>query len=294
MPQPREQLDLLTSENPLLMKLGEAFWNEIPREPGVYRFLSAGGDVLYVGKSGNLRARLFSYKTAKKTSVSRKIIRLIRSTERIIYETCASETEAVLLENELIRTFKPEFNSANKEPETYYYIHLMQPDENKIGLELRMSAPEEIRKNCYGAFKGHVPVRSALGAIHRTLHHYSPGNSSYPATLTRILTPRLYIHHFDAPVPVLKRMLTHFLSGQSCEFLRLREALITEDKSTSLFNCRRFEADSVLLNQFYEVRSRFNFLIRSQLEIHDHLLTQQEFDDYLVMARHFPELRIRF
>ncbi|MCH8558475.1 MAG: GIY-YIG nuclease family protein [Balneolia bacterium] len=295
MPQPREQLDLLTSENPLRDKLGDAFWNDIPSLPGVYRFWSAAGDVLYVGKSGNLRSRLFSYKNARKTSVSSKIVRLIRNTERITYETTVSETEAVLLENKLIRELKPEFNSANKEPETYYYIHLMQSGDSAVGIELRMSAPDDIRENCFGAFKGHVPVRSAVGALHRTLHHFTGSDSPYPTVLNRVLTPRFYAHAFDVPVPGLFSIISRFLNGESDELLTVRENLLSKDDDyASLFTRTRLEYDHNLLQQFYQVRARFNYRIRRQLEIRDHLLAQEDYDDYLVLARHFPELQIRF
>ena len=295
MPQPREQLDLITSQNPLRDKLGDAFWNEIPSQPGVYRFWSAGDEVLYVGKSTNLKSRLFSYKNARKTSVSSKIIRLIRNTERISYETTPTETEAILLENKLIRELKPEFNKANKEPETYYYIHLMQSGGSAIGIELRMSAPQNIRKNCFGAFKGHVPVRSAVGALHRTLHHFTGSDSPYPTVLNRILSPRFYVHAFDVPVPGLFSIISSFMNGESDELLAVRENLLNkDDKSASLFARTRLENDHNLLQQFYLVRARFNYRIRRQLQIRDHLLAQEDYDDYLVLARHFPELQIRF
>ncbi len=284
MPVPREQLFLFDEENPLKKRLGDAFWDAIPAGPGVYQFHGAGDRVLYVGKSVNLRSRLFSYKNARKTSVSRKIIRLIRNTRYIRYDVLSDELEAVTEENRRIRWFRPEFNSANKQPETYYFILLQQPEPDHITLQLRMSAPVEIARHCFGAYKGHVPVRSALGAINRTLwlmsRDYKP-SVSFPGRLTRLLTPRTCTHTFDTPVPTLISLLRKYLSGSDPDFIEIRKSLFCPQTTGSAFRRFQDEHDIEELASFYNTRCRFLYQAGSCFGIRDHLLRQDEYDDFL-------------
>jgi len=76
--------------------------------PGVYRMLDAKGRVLYVGKAKNLRKRVANY--AKPTGHSARIARMISQTVSMMFLTTRSETEALLLEQNLIKQLKPHFN----------------------------------------------------------------------------------------------------------------------------------------------------------------------------------------
>ncbi len=297
MPESRDQLDLLRTENPLPEKLGAAFWDVIPYAPGVYGFYDADGNMLYAGKSRNLRARLFSYKNAGKTSVSRKIIRLIRLTEEIRWDRCKNETEALLEENRLIRTYKPAFNSANKEPETYYFIRLLRPETTDIRIELRMSVPENDAGVCYGAFKGHEPVRRALGAVNRTLYLLSssflPG-AAYPGSLTRALTPRTYQHRFDTPADYIWQTLHLFFSGEANHLSGLRAQMSEEFSRRSLFEQSCFDDDSEIIHSFFDRMCRFNYIVRRELNMPGTLLPQQEFDDFLVERDTYTGLSLKY
>ena len=76
--------------------------------PGVYRMLDERGEVLYVGKARNLRKRVSSY--AKPSGHSARIERMIASTTSMMFLTTSTETEALLLEQNLIKQLKPRFN----------------------------------------------------------------------------------------------------------------------------------------------------------------------------------------
>jgi excinuclease ABC subunit C len=76
--------------------------------PGVYRMLDARGEVLYVGKARSLRKRVASY--AKPTGHSSRIGRMIASTASMMFLTTQTETEALLLEQNLIKQLKPRYN----------------------------------------------------------------------------------------------------------------------------------------------------------------------------------------
>ena len=76
--------------------------------PGVYRMLGEKGDVLYVGKARNLKARVSNY--ARGQGHTHRIARMIRETHSMMFLTTRTETEALLLEQNLIKQLKPRYN----------------------------------------------------------------------------------------------------------------------------------------------------------------------------------------
>ncbi|HBS36514.1 MAG TPA: hypothetical protein DEA50_15785, partial [Parvularcula sp.] len=79
--------------------------SRLPGRPGVYRMMNAAGEVLYVGKAKSLKARVSSY--AKSGGHSNRIMRMISETARMEFVVTATETEALLLEANLIKQLKP-------------------------------------------------------------------------------------------------------------------------------------------------------------------------------------------
>jgi len=93
----------------------------LPREPGVYMFLDARGDILYVGKAANLRSRVRSYFS---TDERRKIGQLLRETKRIDHHVCRNGLEAAVLELRLIHKHLPRFNRQGTKSSKYPYVKL--------------------------------------------------------------------------------------------------------------------------------------------------------------------------
>src|SRR5262245_57126506 len=79
-----------------------------PPGPGVYRMIDANGDVLYVGKAKSIRKRIVSY--ARPTGYDPRIERMIAATASLEFVSTATETEALLLEANLIKRLRPRFN----------------------------------------------------------------------------------------------------------------------------------------------------------------------------------------
>jgi DNA polymerase III subunit epsilon len=95
--------------------------DDLPRLPGVYLFRDSRGEILYVGKAANLRARVRSYFS---TDERRKIGQLLRETRRIDHHVCRNGLEAAVLEIRLIHRHLPRFNHQGTRSAKYPYVKL--------------------------------------------------------------------------------------------------------------------------------------------------------------------------
>ena len=91
-----------------------------PPAPGVYRMIDARGDVLYVGKAKNIRKRILAYQ--RPTGHTARIARMIAATASIEFVSTATETEALLLEANLIKRLRPRFNVLLRDDKSFPYI----------------------------------------------------------------------------------------------------------------------------------------------------------------------------
>src|SRR6266446_5298916 len=91
-----------------------------PQGPGVYRMIGAGGEVLYVGKAKNIKKRILSY--ARPAGQVTRIARMIAITGSIEFVSTATETEALLLEANLIKRLRPRFNVLLRDDKSFPYI----------------------------------------------------------------------------------------------------------------------------------------------------------------------------
>lgn len=93
----------------------------VPQEPGVYRYLDEHGTILYIGKAKNLRKRLSSYFGTKK-NMPYKTRSLVKNAHHIEFTIVDTESDALLLENTLIKKFQPRYNVNLKDGKSYTYI----------------------------------------------------------------------------------------------------------------------------------------------------------------------------
>lgn len=104
------------------IELVQTLVKRLPNAPGVYRMMSATGDVLYVGKARNLKKRVTSY--AQGREHTNRIGRMIRDTAAMEFVVTRTETEALLLEANLIKRFRPRFNVLLRDDKSFPYIVL--------------------------------------------------------------------------------------------------------------------------------------------------------------------------
>ncbi|MCR4848772.1 MAG: excinuclease ABC subunit UvrC [Bacteroidales bacterium] len=91
----------------------------LPSKPGVYRYYDSDGTLIYVGKAKNLKRRVSSYFNKEQTGKTRVLVNKIADIKFIVVE---SESEALLLENNLIKQYKPRYNIMLKDDKTYPWI----------------------------------------------------------------------------------------------------------------------------------------------------------------------------
>lgn len=92
----------------------------LPNAPGIYKYYDAEGELIYIGKAKNIRKRVSSYFT--KSNQSYKTNELVKRIRQIEFTIVRSEHDALLLENSLIKEFKPKYNIELKDDKTYPFI----------------------------------------------------------------------------------------------------------------------------------------------------------------------------
>jgi excinuclease ABC subunit C len=92
----------------------------LPNAPGIYKYFDADGELIYIGKAKNIRKRVSSYFT--KSNHSFKTHELVKRIQKIEFTIVRSEHDALLLENALIKEFKPKYNIELKDDKTYPFI----------------------------------------------------------------------------------------------------------------------------------------------------------------------------
>mgnify|MGYP001309980403 FL=1 len=134
----------------------------IPKLPGVYRMLSDKGDILYVGKAKNLANRLKSYVSEKNHIIRTE--RMLSQTEKLEITTTTNESEALLLEANLIKKHKPKFNILLKDDKSFPYIFI---SEHKFPRIERHRGAKNKPGKYYGPFASSLAVNSAIKTLQR-------------------------------------------------------------------------------------------------------------------------------
>jgi excinuclease ABC subunit C len=151
------------------------FWQTLPHGPGVYRMLDRRGDVLYVGKARNLKARVGAY--ARGQAHTTRIARMIAETASMEFVTTATETEALLLEANLIKQLKPRFNVLLRDDKSLPYILVTRDTEAPQIVKHRGA---RTRKGDYfGPFASVWAVNRTINALQRAFLLRSCNDSYY-------------------------------------------------------------------------------------------------------------------
>jgi excinuclease ABC subunit C len=189
-----------------------------PKAPGVYRMIDAKGDVLYVGKAKSIRKRVVSY--TRPTGHDSRIARMIAATASLEFVTTATETEALLLEANLIKRLRPRFNVLLRDDKSFPYILITSDHWAPQILKHRGARSRQGRY--YGPFANAGAVNRTINALQRAFLLRSCSDSFFEARTRPCL---LYqIKRCSAPCTreidfagysELVREANEFLSGRS-------------------------------------------------------------------------------
>jgi len=134
-----------------------------PKAPGVYRMIDAKGEVLYVGKAKSIRKRIVSY--AREAGHTARIMRMIAATATIEFVSTKTETEALLLEANLIKRLRPRFNVLLRDDKSFPYILITGGETPPMIVKHRgaRSRPGDY----YGPFASAQAVHRTITALER-------------------------------------------------------------------------------------------------------------------------------
>ena len=141
----------------------KAFLATVNGKPGVYRMIDRKGRVIYVGKAKNLKKRLASYFRA--TGLTTRIISLVNNIDRIEVTNTRTESEALLLENDLIKNLKPRYNILFRDDKSYPYICLTRHEFPR--LKVFRGKPDKKKGTFYGPFPSAGSIRYTINHVQR-------------------------------------------------------------------------------------------------------------------------------
>ena len=248
----------------------------LPEKPGVYLFHDAGGTVIYVGKAGSLRSRVRSYflesrwMDAKTGSLAREIAQL----ETIVVE---NEREALALENNLIKRYKPKFNVMLRDDKTYPYIKFTAAEQYP-----RVYFTRRIRKDGSLYFGPYFPASLARRILHFVHKRFLVPSCGVDLTRTH---PRpclqFYIHRCLGPC--VEGLTTQERYAEAARDVRM----LLEGRRHDLIKSLQERMAAAAEKELYEQAASYRDLLRTMEDIEERQrIAAAQGDDTDVLAYH--------
>lgn len=236
----------------------------LPDLPGCYQYLDESGTIIYVGKAKNLKRRVSSY--FNKEQASRKTRLLVSKIRDIKYIVVKTEEDALLLENNLIKRYKPRYNVLLKDDKTYPSIAIT----NEYLPRIFKTRQRTLRGATYYGPYSHVPTMYALLDLCKELYH--PRSCKQPLTEEGVRTGKYavcldyHIHHCAGPC-VGKQSREEYLKNiEACrEILKGNTAEVSrkmKEEMMQLAEELRFEEAQAVKERFLLIE---NFRAKSEV-----------------------------
>lgn len=260
--------------------------NALPRVPGVYLYKDSKGKVIYVGKAKNLRNRVKSYFIDNLETWS-KTKSLVSHIHDIDYIEVLSELEALILEAELIKKYRPKYNISLKDDKSYIYIIIRNEKINFSGKKLSVPKIVTARKpdtlgSDVSAVFGPYPESQTAKYILRTVRKIFPFRDCSFTKFNRyskLKKPCLYGYIGLCQAPCTENIT---LKQYKREILRVKELLA--GKGHLLTDSLKREMNASSKNQEYEKAAEYRDILNKLEYIRQHQTNAQEYleNPYLV------------
>ena len=136
---------------------------EVPRKPGCYQMYNSNGIIIYVGKAKILQNRLRSYFTGRVTGKTKKMVSEVDHFEYIVTDT---ETEAFVLELNLIKKYDPKYNILLRDDKSYPYIELSNDKIPRLIVKRELNANKK-KSHLFGPYPNQYAARRLVNLINR-------------------------------------------------------------------------------------------------------------------------------
>jgi excinuclease ABC subunit C len=230
---------------------------QLPLSPGVYLYKDAGGRIIYVGKAKSLRLRVRSYFSEDKLG-DVKTGTLIAEAREVDYILVDNEKEALALENNLIKQYKPRFNILLRDDKTYPYIKLTNEKYPRVYVTRRL------RKDGATYFGPYFPANLAHRLVHFIHRHFMV--PSCKVDLTRFHPkPCLQYHIHRCLGPCVQGLTTDDVYAGAVRDVKL----FLEGRHTDLARGLRARMQSASLDTRFEEAAALRDLLTTVEEIED-------------------------
>ena len=253
----------------------------LPSNPGVYLYKNAEGEVVYVGKAKNLRARVRNY-FVEGASEDAKTGSLLREAADIEFIVVGNEREALALENNLIKQKKPRYNILLRDDKSYPYVKLTAERYPRVYVTRRL------RKDGATYYGPYFPANLAYRIV--DLIHRSFLVPSCKIDLTRDHPrPCLQYHIQRCLGPCVSGLTTPEIYAESVRDVRL----LLEGKPTELAAALRRRMEEAAEQMQFETAARYRDLIVTVQQLHEkQRMDAAEGDDADVISYHYESHRL--
>ncbi|MCS6989616.1 MAG: DEDD exonuclease domain-containing protein [Chloroherpetonaceae bacterium] len=273
--------------------LRETTLPNLPAKPGVYFFYSERGELLYVGKSKNLKSRVSSY-FADAERKADKVKELTMTLRRIEWQVTGSELEALLLESKLIKRHKPRYNALLKRYKSYPFLRLTNHAFPRLEIAMEI---ENDGAEYFGPFQSLETARLAFAMLNRSFSlrecsddEFEKGRACAYLDLRRCLAPcepwRVANGEYEAELHRVRK----FLSGEDAEIIERLSA-----RMKALACDMRFEEAAELRERVQSLKRVFYRQAAITASINEHnvliLLPSATYSD---VCKEFVILFVRF